>query len=296
MSDSTDDSLDPAEAFSLLGDDVRLEIIATLDEAAADRVPFSELQEQVGLDDSGQFNYHLSQLVGHFVSKTDEGYTLTTAGERLARAVAAGLYTDSPELAPFDVDGTCNSCGESALEASYAEERFTIACAACGHRMIRVSAPPSLVRGREPQEALAAFDQWAFQQVEQALDGLCPVCGGSISYGVTEATPDGLPFDVLPEMNCSVCGRRILTTFAGIARRDPSVKAYLERRDPGATTKYYWELDEYTSDEGLELRSEDPFRMAVLFTGPEEDAVAVIDDSLNVVRTEVQRHETDETS
>lgn len=293
MSDSTDDSLDPAEAFSLLGDDVRLEIIATLDEAAADRVPFSELQDQVGLDDSGQFNYHLSQLVGHFVSKTDEGYTLTAAGERLARAVAAGLYTDSPELPPFAVDGTCNSCGEAALEASYADEQFTIACDACGHQLLEVDAPPSLIRGREPEEALQAFEEWSFQQVEQAYKGLCPTCGGPISHGITEDTRVELPFDVLPEMVCEVCHRRVVTSFAAIARRDPAVESFHERHHLASREKHYWELDEFVSDDGLERLSDAPFRMQVTFAADGEVCEAVVNDELDVIRTEI-RHTADE--
>lgn len=298
MSDSTSstdqtegDSLDPAEAFSLLGDDLRLEIIATLDEPPADRVPFSELQEEVGLSDSGQFNYHLSQLVGHFVSKTNKGYRLTAAGERLARAVAAGLYTDSPILPPFGVGGTCNSCGEGPLEASYADEQFTISCSDCGHQMLEVDAPPSLIRGRAPQEALDAFERWSSQQVEQAYEDICPTCGGSISYGITKDTAEGLPFDVLPEMVCEVCGRRIVTSFAAIARRDPAVESFHERHHLSYENKHYWELDEFVSDDGLERLSESPFRMQVTFTAPGHICEAVIDDELNVVRTEIRETE-----
>lgn len=291
--DQTEESLDPAEAFSLLGEDRRLEIIVTLDEATTDRVPFSELQDRVDIEDSGQFNYHLSQLVGHFVSKTDEGYALTAAGERFARAVAAGLYTDSPVLAPFGVGGTCNSCGEAALDASYAEEQFTIACSDCGHEMLEVDAPPSLIRGRDPEEALAAFEDWSSQQVEQAYQGICPTCGGSISYGVTEDTADGLPFDVLPEMICEVCGRRIRTSFAAIARRDPAVTAFHERHFVDYRNKHYWEVDDFVSDDGLELLSESPFRMQVTFTADGEVCEAVVNDDLDVIRTEI-RHTADE--
>lgn len=245
MSDQSDDgSLDPADVFSLLGDDVRLEIIAALDEATADRLPFSDLHERVGLADSGQFNYHLSQLVGHFVSKTDEGYGLTAAGERLARAVSAGLYTDSPELSPFGVDGVCNDCGAAALDAAYADEQFVISCRECGHQMLEVDAPPSLIRGRQPAEALAAFEDWSFEQVEQAYAGICPTCGGPVDRGITEDTTEGLPFDVLPEMVCEVCGRRILTSFAAIARRDPAVDAFHERHFVDFRSKHYWETDD----------------------------------------------------
>jgi hypothetical protein len=39
-------------------------------------VSFSELRDRVGTRDSGQFNYHLDQLTGHFIRATDSGYEL----------------------------------------------------------------------------------------------------------------------------------------------------------------------------------------------------------------------------
>lgn len=286
---ASEQAMVPAEAFSLLGDEVRIEIIAALDETRLKRVSFSELYDRVELDDSGQFNYHLSKLVDHFVSKTDGGYQLTAAGERLARAVAAGLYTDSPEFPPFEVRGTCIACAEPALEAAYADEQFTITCGACDHRMLGVSAPPSLVRGRSPEEALAAFEEWSFLQVEQARAGICPSCGGSMDQSVTRQTPDGLPFDVLPELTCGVCGRRVVTSFAAVARGDPTVEAFRDRHDLDYRSRPYWELDEYVSDEHLELLSESPFRMQLTLPAADRVCEVVIDGSLDIVRTTVRK-------
>ena len=190
--DQTEESLDPAEAFSLLGEDRRLEIIVTLDEATTDRVPFSELQDRVDIEDSGQFNYHLSQLVGHFVSKTDEGYALTAAGERFARAVAAGLYTDSPVLAPFGVGGTCNSCGEAALDASYAEEQFTIACSDCGEPSTGTST------------CLGIGSDTAAGYKKRAPTGTLGSCG---RHRGLAADPDPTRLSVDPD-STALCGRR----------------------------------------------------------------------------------------
>lgn len=279
--------LEPAEVFSLLGDDVRIEIIMVLDDAVEERVAFSELHDRVGLDDSGQFNYHLSKLVGHFVSKSDAGYQLTAAGDRLARAIAAGLYTDSPELEPFDVDGTCRECTQETLQASYADERFTITCRECDHQLLRVSAPPSLVRGRNPTEALDAFEEWSFSQVEQAYNDICPSCGGPVTRGITSETPPGLSFDVLPEMTCEVCSRRVVTSFAAIARRDSTVEGFHDREFPTIRQKHYWELDENVSEKSLELLSESPFRMQVTFSAGDRTCDAVIDEHLDILEATV---------
>lgn len=276
---------EPAAVFSLLGNERRLEIIATLHDAGS--LSFSDLRGRVGMRDSGQFNYHLSELVGSFVTKVDEEYALTAAGRRVARAVAAGLYTDSPTLDPFAIDGRCPACGERALEASYADERFTVGCRACGDGLLRVVAPPSLVRGRDPHEALEAFGEWSIRQVELALSDLCPTCGGPIESGVTERTPDDLPFDVLPRLRCERCGRRVVTSFAAVALEDPAVEAFLDHHVPDYDERFYWEFAQLTSDEHQELLSASPFRLQVTFTAPENACRVVIDDSLDVVETEV---------
>lgn len=283
------DDLDPAEAFSLLGDDVRIEIIAVLAEDTRNPLPFSELHERVGLADSGQFNYHLSKLVGQFVSKSDEGYELTVAGDRLARAIKAGLYTTSPAIEPFDVDGTCIECSESSLQASYADEKVTITCSACGHEKLKVSAPPSLFRGRDPAEALDAFEQWSFQRVKQAVSGICPFCGGPITKGITEQTADHITLDVLPEMTCTVCDHHVLTTFEAIARRDPTVESFYDQHNLHLQSKHYWEGKDEFTEQNLERISADPFRMQVTFEADGHICTAEIDDSLTVVKTVVRR-------
>lgn len=68
-----DSGLPPDEAFAVLGDESRIDILKSLGEAN-DQLSFSELYERVDTPDSGQFSYHLDKLLGHFVRKTDDGY------------------------------------------------------------------------------------------------------------------------------------------------------------------------------------------------------------------------------
>jgi len=74
-----------AETFSLLSDETRVRILVALSQAADDPVSFSDLRSRVGVDDSGQFNYHLDRLCERLVTKTDDGYLLTDSGEAVAR-------------------------------------------------------------------------------------------------------------------------------------------------------------------------------------------------------------------
>lgn len=284
---------DSAAVFSLLGDERRLKIVAALHEGAP--LSFSELYERVSFDDSGQFNYHLSQLRPHFVTKRDGAYVLTAAGQRIARAVAAGFYTDAPEVPPFAVDGECTVCGESSLVASYADERVAIECAACGEPVLRVSVPPSLFRERDPEAALEAFERWSTSQVSQAREGLCPDCGGWIERAVTWTPPEETPFSVLPTFNCGVCGRRVVTSFGALAARDPRVQAFHERHGVNLDDRHYWEIEQFVTDEHDEILSEEPLRVRVTFEAGDEICRVVLDADHEVRDIEIHPHDrTDE--
>jgi len=68
-------TLSPEETLSLIGNEVRAEILWALSDArggvgSPPVLSFSELRSRVDADvDSSQFNYHLQQLVGHFVER-----------------------------------------------------------------------------------------------------------------------------------------------------------------------------------------------------------------------------------
>jgi hypothetical protein len=77
--------MSPDEAFAILGDETRLNIVRVLWQTgalheyddiddSASTLSFSELRKRVNVSDNGRFNYHLSKLVPHFVRKTDGGY------------------------------------------------------------------------------------------------------------------------------------------------------------------------------------------------------------------------------
>jgi DNA-binding transcriptional ArsR family regulator len=88
--------LPPEEAFALLANETRMEVLRVLG-AAAERgdgtarapaaVQFSDLFAAVGIDDTGNFSYHLEKLEGHFVEVTEGGYVLTEEGATLLELV-----------------------------------------------------------------------------------------------------------------------------------------------------------------------------------------------------------------
>lgn len=291
MSSPSEDDIvaSSADVFSLLGDEVRLEIISVLSTVSESPLSFSTLHDHVGLSDSGQFNYHLSKLVPHFVSKADSGYKLTSAGRRVARAVSAGYYTQSVELEPFETNGICVFCGERGLRASYTDEQFHIDCPACEESILRVNAPPSLVRGRDPETALSAFDRWSQSRVEQASrHDFCPYCGGAVAPTHQEDHPLER-FSVLPVFSCQVCSGTITTSYGALAAADPVVESFTERH--GGEQRNYWEIEQYVTDRYVEHLSAEPPRVRVTFPAGEERCRVTINEAHEIVRTEIERAE-----
>ncbi|MFB6206666.1 MAG: ArsR/SmtB family transcription factor, partial [Haloglomus sp.] len=87
-------ALSPDEAFGVLGNETRIQILQTLGEADGP-LSFTELRDRVGIRQGSQFNYHLDKLVGHFVRKTDDGYELRLAGRRVIYAVLSEAVTEA---------------------------------------------------------------------------------------------------------------------------------------------------------------------------------------------------------
>ena len=87
--DVTDaETLPPNRALSLLSNETRIAILHVLASAEEEVVPFSTLQKRVGIEDSGQFNYHLNRLAGYYVRHTADGYALRKAGTDALEAIS----------------------------------------------------------------------------------------------------------------------------------------------------------------------------------------------------------------
>jgi ribosomal protein S27E len=289
MSDGANDpdATADAEAFSLLGDPTRLEIVTELHAASDTPVEFSDLYDRVDVGDTGRFNYHRDELVPHFVRRTKAGYELTAAGERIARAVAAGTYTEDPVVDPRPVDGDCRECGATRLVAGYRDERFRIECRDCDALLLGVQVPPSVVRGRDPAELPAAVDRWARAQVDQACRGLCPDCGGPVEPSVAEDLHESIAFDAVAAFDCPVCGRRVMTSFGGVAARDRRVRAFHRERDAALRDRPYWQVPQFVDGEGVDVRSRDPWRVTVTFRAAGDRCRATVDGSLTVTDVSV---------
>lgn len=170
------DELEPHAAFAKLADETRVEILTAVAAAGRERsdlddVPtlsFSEIYDRVDVSNSSRFAYHLEQLTGTFLRKTDEGYTFTYAGERVVRTVLSGAYSEPATFDPIGVDGVCPACRERRLRARPEEVTFRIRCEACGQGIASYPLTPGLVAERESQAIAGRPSRGSYSTIRTA--------------------------------------------------------------------------------------------------------------------------------
>ena len=213
------------EAFSILGNETRLAILITLwdelDPFAEDptdymvgaAIPFSELRRRVGVRDPGQFHYHIDQLVGRFVKKTDDGYELNAAGKEVVRTVIATVGFDQQSTEPSEIDDPCPFCG-APTEVTYQNYRLYQVCTECDGMYSLDEHPDGIIVGWKSSPALinhgSAEGMYYASRREAAhlyalrYEGVCARCSGPITRSV-HVCEDHDPQD---GASCPACDRQ----------------------------------------------------------------------------------------
>jgi uncharacterized Zn finger protein len=289
--ESDEDRLVPAEAFSLLANEDRVDILLTLGDATefgeVRTLSFSELRREVDVADSGRFNYHLDQLVGPFVKEEPDGYGLTYPGVLVHGAVRAGTLTDRSHVEPFETGETCPACGGT-LEGAYRDQLLRVSCVDCGTLMGKLHVPPGARRAGADHLLRAGYG-FVLREAVVIREGICPNCGDELRHDfVTEeraAEGRDLPGATVLH-RCEGCGFFVHSTAALTLLVHPEVVSFFA--DHGVDL-LAGRLDEPGLTEGgdaVEVRSRDPWRVAVTATAGDEALEVVLDGDLDVVRTE----------
>lgn len=310
LNDDDDTFLSHDEAFAVLGNDTRMEILRILGESEQPLL-FSELREQAEIDDPGQFNYHLNQLKGHFVRQTEDGYSLQAPGHRVIQAVVSGGVTGTPIIEPTGVDAPCPYCGQS-VEISYGGERLLIRCTECAgafagsetdapfvdtHPYGALGAypiPPAGVAGRSPQDVLAAAVVWVFADFLAINSGVCPRCSMTIerTLQVCEVhNPTGGNCDVCNTRHavnvdyaCPHCTHLESTVPVGfnLFLAVPELMSFLSARGiiPAVPS---WEATVPMYDYEDEVIDVEPLELKITYTVNGDQLVLTLDDELNMV-------------
>jgi hypothetical protein len=302
-----DEGLSPPEAFAILGNETRLGALQALWEADGP-MSFAELQREVAPDDTGNFNYHLGKLTGHFVRQMDEGYELRLAGEQVVRAVVAGTITERPNLPAATIDEQCVYCGGD-VEMAYDREVISVRCTECdgvvqddlpSGTYMHYGFPPAGLEGRTREAAVDAAHVLYDSKIAPMMKGVCPECAGrttrSLSVCEDHAIDDSgrcpdceTRYQVWAVYRCEHCrySRQSVAWFEAL--NHPAVVAFYHDHGLEETIPFRKLTDDNASlvrDIDTELLATDPYRLRVTLPVDDEVLAVTMDDDLDVVEFE----------
>jgi len=310
MSGDGNDHPSPDDAFATLGNETRLGILQTLGQAR-ETLSFSELRDRVGVEDSGKFNYHLEQLVGHFVRKTEGGYQLRRAGRRVVEAVLSGAVTDAPDLDRTRVDETCGLCG-APIEVARDGGSIAMYCTECAGRyshaygedptgrkaaegyLGRLPLPPAGLQDRTPTAVLRAAWTWGNLEILAMSAGICPRCSATVDHTLRvcedhdgsggRCTECRSRQAVRLTVSCTNCifqsgGIFGITLVSNTHLLDLLTDHGLNPVAPDSTRQ----VNEVHGDHEESLVSRDPFRARFTFDVDGDRLALTVDDDLDVV-------------
>jgi hypothetical protein len=282
------------EAFSLVGNEVRADILLSLGTMDADdsrkALPFSALHERVNPSmDSSRFNYHLQQLVPTFVTNGDDGYQLHPRGVKLYRAIAAGTYTREGVLAPVEAQFECHFCG-SPVVGRYENDQFTVRCTYCEHVYARRMLPPSAVD--DWRDVLRRVDRAVRADLLTAADGVCPNCMNELDVEflpVDDAPVDEeLHLDLVVARTCDNCGVRRFMSVGEALLGNAELIAFAQDRGVDIMETPIWELEFAATDHYLEIQSRDPWVVTLSVPIEGDTLKLAVSEDLDVERSVVE--------
>ncbi|WP_158056346.1 winged helix-turn-helix domain-containing protein [Halorussus halophilus] len=262
----------PDEAFALLGNELRVEILRTLGAAEQPEDThrdthgrsFSELYEQVDAPNTSQFSYHLSQLEDVFVWQADDGYRLTHAGQKVVRAIFAGTYNERPEFEPVELDGVCPVCEATTFVVAHEQELLTIRCDECETRLLSYQLAPGQTENRTPEEVVESAQRHVRDEFSMAVEGVCFECSGRM-HSQVQPGKEPLPNVFLEVATCERCGHKLTAPIAARVTYHPAVISFCWERGVDVTNEAFWGLFTrfHVDCWETECLSTDPYRFRV---------------------------------
>lgn len=300
-------TLSPDEAFTVLGDETRLQVLQALG-AADGPLSYSDLFDRIEYDDSANFSYHLRKLTGHFVRKTEAGYDLWEAGRRVVEAVLSGAVTETPVLEPTQTEERCPFCG-APVEVGFQHARVEMNCTECpgllrfagsgGRRFTEYGSlgfflfPPAGVDGRTASAVLEAAWTWKHVDVLADSSGVCSRCSAALDTSVA-VCPDhdagdgycehcGRRYAVRFDIGCTNCNYDVHSIAPGCLLSNTELLAFFTTHgiNPLAPDSLDGAMDALANYEE-EVVSTDPFEARFTFTAGGDAITLTVDDDLSV--------------
>ncbi len=297
------------DAFALVGHEVRREILLALSDPGPDRNPpamaFSDLYAAVDADvDTSQFNYHLQQLLGHFVESRGEStahgndafvvdeadsgpYALRPEGVLLMWTVRASTAPADPDLDPFAVGVDCHHCG-APVEAAYENALFVVECPDCGYHYDYNLTPPGVVHGTDDRtEILDRVADYNRTVRSGFARGICPLCAGRVDERFVDPAETNYPGRdrraVLIHRACDHCGNIDYLTVGEYLLTDAGLIAFCHERGVDVLDGPLWTLSFVATDEAVDVLGTDPWEVAFDLELSGDRFRVVLDETLSVV-------------
>lgn len=287
--DETDGS-PPEDAFALVGNGIRADILrafgdARVEEREAPELTFSEVRARTDVDiDSSQFNYHLQQLVGHYLEETESGYRMRPEGRLLYQTLRAGTF-DRLELGqtiPADFD--CYYCGAS-VEATFEDGTARIQCPDCEYLYDIAAIPPGgIVDGEPDLERVSEYNHHTHLSFAR---GICPNCGHTV--GTSFLDPEDVPFQGADRHECYIyrpcdhCGSQLFLSPGEALLADAGLIAFCHDHGLDVLSTPLWELEFAATDRSVTVESRNPWRISLAVQLDGEALELTMDEALYVV-------------
>jgi DNA-directed RNA polymerase subunit RPC12/RpoP len=284
----TDREAAPEDTFSLISTETRVEIVRALGDARGDSeappvVPFADLRAGLpGRMDSSKFNYHLQQLVGHFVEDVEDGYRLRPEGWTLYRTLEAGTLDYRQSFEHIDAGFACFFCNTD-VEAAYTDGEFRVDCPGCGYQYDSTTRVPAAAV--DDDTLLSQIDRYNRHKRLAFVTGVCPTCAAGVESGVL--APEDAPFDearrtVYVHYGCDRCGNQELLSVGEALLHDPGVVAFCHEQGLDYSETPVWEIEFAATDRFVSVNARDPWEVVLRVPGEDETLELVVDDSVTV--------------
>lgn len=307
----SDAALAPDNAFAILGNETRIRVLQVLGEID-EALSFTELRERVGLEDPGQFNYHLNQLIPHFIRRTDRGYKLREPGSIVVQAVHSGLVTRSPVIEPSILDIPCPYCGSN-VEVSF-KGWVMVRCLECPatysgsksdvlaidshpHGTIATyPLPPAGLDERTSKGMLKVAMSRMHHELLAMAHGICPLCSGVVTPSLQVCHDHQSPPDVCEQCHrrhalhvdhhCTNCIRVDENIPLGLHLvRVPEIMAFMGSNGVNPIYPDWEELSvHYDYDE--QVQRVDPFEACLTYHIGDSDLSITVNENLEIIEME----------
>ncbi|MBX0297619.1 winged helix-turn-helix domain-containing protein [Haloarcula nitratireducens] len=295
------------DIFGLLADDTRIDILRAVAVsqyegeqvgAGAAELAFSEIYDHVDVENTSKLSYHLGELTGAYLRKSDDGYSLSHAGERIVRFILSGNYEQPESFGPEPVAGTCVYCGEEALEAERSHQFFRIDCTACDQQVMGQPITPAQVRTRDSESLVQSVKVRSAEVAKQIRQDMCPECGAQLAADIVAVPDSPLPAadSFVVTSTCNACLREYNSPLTYSVVYHPASIAFHWDRGIDVTTRGLWEFHEYVYEGQWtsEQTASDPDEYEVVLRHGDDAVRLYLDSTATVVQTERVRGESGE--